>query len=222
MSRVIDLAGRQFDRLTVVRRASDRRTPGGQLLVYWECVCSCGVTTEATSQNLRLGKVRSCGCLSVDSARSRYRDLAGERFGRLVAIRRDETLDDGTTTWFCDCDCGKQRTVRTSLLTSGSTMSCGCLNSILSVTRRWTGDDVRYLAMHDRLRAARGVARTHSCVDCGGVARDWSYDGGDPNVRYEVVNGYRLAFSTNLDRYSPRCSPCHRSHDAAARKEVSA
>lgn len=50
--------------------------------------------------------------------------LAGERFGRLVAVQRHGPF----WTWHCVCDCGKQVIVRGSALRNGNTKSCGCLN----------------------------------------------------------------------------------------------
>jgi hypothetical protein len=57
----------------------------------------------------------------------RVRDLAGIRFGLLVAIERSGTAP-GTrgAAWICVCDCGARKTVRGANLTSGRTKSCGC------------------------------------------------------------------------------------------------
>lgn len=60
MSRLIDLTGKRFGRLIVdfrstkIRRSTD---------AYWICVCDCGNVHTASSNNLRRGKVQSCGCL---------------------------------------------------------------------------------------------------------------------------------------------------------------
>lgn len=53
-------------------------------------------------------------------------DIAGIRYGRLVAISRDPEIV-GRTYWNCLCDCGN--TIVTSLdsLRAGMTRSCGCL-----------------------------------------------------------------------------------------------
>jgi hypothetical protein len=58
--------------------------------------------------------------------------LAGARFGRLVVIaqtNKPEYIKGNRMRrfWLCLCDCGKEHTVSTSLLTSGLTRSCGCL-----------------------------------------------------------------------------------------------
>lgn len=62
---------------------------------------------------------------------------------------------------------------------------------------------------HDRLRAEKGRAADHSCVDCGKPAKEWSWDGGSGE------NFGSSAVGDNFDEYSPRCQSCHRKLDAA-------
>ena len=65
-----------------------------------------------------------------------------------------------------------------------------------------------YATVHAQLRAGRGPATDHECAECGRAARCWSYDGTDPDERQEPTRGLR--YSLDLDRYRPRCLPCHR------------
>ena len=53
-------------------------------------------------------------------------DLAGVRFGRLIAKERAESKN-GKARWFCVCDCGQTTVVTTDSLRHGYTKSCGCL-----------------------------------------------------------------------------------------------
>jgi hypothetical protein len=53
-------------------------------------------------------------------------DLAGQRFGLLLAVSPAESDTNGKTRWRCHCDCGQSTTVRTHSLRSGETSSCGC------------------------------------------------------------------------------------------------
>lgn len=57
------------------------------------------------------------------------KDLTGQRFGRLVAIRpvRKRMNDDRHTMWFCECDCGSVAIVPTNNLIQ-QTVSCGCVS----------------------------------------------------------------------------------------------
>lgn len=54
-------------------------------------------------------------------------DLAGQRFGRLVAIK--PVIKNGRQAWLCHCDCGNTKIVRADHLRSGAVKSCGCLNA---------------------------------------------------------------------------------------------
>lgn len=53
-------------------------------------------------------------------------DLTNQRFGRLVAMY-EGPKHNNRTTWHCKCDCGNEKNILTSQLTSGRTQSCGCL-----------------------------------------------------------------------------------------------
>lgn len=51
-------------------------------------------------------------------------DLAGQRFGRLVAV--SIAFRRNGAHWLCECDCGGTNVVRTGLLRNGTVASCGC------------------------------------------------------------------------------------------------
>jgi hypothetical protein len=55
------------------------------------------------------------------------RDLAGIRFGRLVAVAVAGRDKHGSVRWRFRCDCGAETTVTGSEVTRGKTRSCGCL-----------------------------------------------------------------------------------------------
>lgn len=66
---------------------------------------------------------------------SRLSDISGERFGRLVAVNRVSTATRKggkhiDTIWLCRCDCGADKQVGLTNLTSGRTKSCGCLRFV--------------------------------------------------------------------------------------------
>ncbi len=55
----------------------------------------------------------------------KLRDLLGQRFGRLVVLRR--ATNKYGVRWVCKCDCGQQETiVHAGNLVRGITTSCGC------------------------------------------------------------------------------------------------
>ena len=60
MSRIKDMVGKRFGRLTVLSRAENN--VHGQAM--WRCVCECGQETVCSGGNLRSGRSKSCGCVS--------------------------------------------------------------------------------------------------------------------------------------------------------------
>ena len=56
----------------------------------------------------------------------KFRDLTGQRFGRLVIVDR-ATGGGKHIYWNCICDCGTSTVVRGDRIASGWTASCGCL-----------------------------------------------------------------------------------------------
>lgn len=56
MSKIIDISGERFGRLKVIKFHS--RTTG----TYFLCICDCGKEILASSNNLKAGKYKSCGC----------------------------------------------------------------------------------------------------------------------------------------------------------------
>lgn len=60
-----DMIGLVFGRLTVVARARNTKRGGAQ----WLCRCECGQEKINSRQNLKAGRVRSCGCLRKETSR---------------------------------------------------------------------------------------------------------------------------------------------------------
>ena len=62
------------------------------------------------------------------------KDISGNRYGKLVAVKRIERkYKDRKSRWICKCDCGKETVVAIDKLQSGITKSCGCLKKEASI-----------------------------------------------------------------------------------------
>lgn len=57
--RLIDLAGQEFKRWTVLYRSSEV----GAKITRWRCLCSCGTEKDVASYHLLSGLSGSCGCV---------------------------------------------------------------------------------------------------------------------------------------------------------------
>lgn len=62
-----------------------------------------------------------------EKATIRWKNIAGQHFGKLTALDPTENRYDGSVVWHCKCDCGNDAFVPLKLLTRGSVKSCGCL-----------------------------------------------------------------------------------------------
>lgn len=58
----IELSGQKFNKLLVVSFAGVKQTPGTKTYLY-NCLCDCGKKTVVSSQNVKSGKTKSCGCI---------------------------------------------------------------------------------------------------------------------------------------------------------------
>jgi len=79
----------------------------------------CGIEFESEKPNRRF-------CSRECSGRSTAKDLTGQVFGKLTAIRRLEESNISHRLWLCQCECGNLTKVPINFLTKGHTKSCGC------------------------------------------------------------------------------------------------
>jgi hypothetical protein len=95
--------------------------------------------------------------------------LAGQRFGRLLAL--EEHGQDGRRAyyWRCVCDCGQTSIVRGSQLKTGAIQSCGCARVEASARLRTHGMTGTPLYLRWRAMLARtGYSRHPSFPNYGG------------------------------------------------------
>lgn len=125
-----DVTGQRFGRLKVVSLTAERRN--GRAISL--CVCDCGKRKKVVTSELRRSGIKSCGCLRQDNGRcsgqkrfGKFKDITGQRFGRMSVLSLTTERVDGRSTWLCGCDCGKTKNVRGDSLRSGQTKSCGCM-----------------------------------------------------------------------------------------------
>lgn len=109
-----NLIGQRFGKLTVLEY--DRNT------YKWLCRCDCGNLCAKSAGQLNAGLAKSCGCgWHPASVRT------GMRFGRLVAVSPTDQRSAKAVVWECRCDCGQTVFLRSTMLASGHTTSCGCV-----------------------------------------------------------------------------------------------
>lgn len=79
MARFKDLTGQVFGKLTVIG-ISKKVQSGKRKRYYWQCKCECGNFKVVSSEHLKSGNTKSCGCLQKEMAQLRgYKSKIGER-----------------------------------------------------------------------------------------------------------------------------------------------
>lgn len=88
MGRVVDLVGKKFGRLTVVKRIEDYVDSNGRKYVQWLCKCDCEDNNyvSVVGNNLKNGTTKSCGCLQkeiVSKTNKKFNDydLTSKEYG---------------------------------------------------------------------------------------------------------------------------------------------
>lgn len=123
-----DLTGLKFGNWTVMYRAPNNKRRG----VMWHCICSCEKKTERDipTNNLKMKKSQSCGCLrNKQSSDRRKIDLTLQQFGRLTALEPVGQDKKGNVLWLCVCSCPDHNLITrpAEQLRSRHVQSCGCL-----------------------------------------------------------------------------------------------
>ena len=127
-----DLIGKRFGRLEVID--VEKILINNKLEWRFKCICDCQRNNEnpkytyVRRDHLIKGDILSCGCLARELSSERETiDITGNRYGNLIVIGRGENTANGSTRWWCQCDCGSDPVLVTkSNLISGGTVSCGC------------------------------------------------------------------------------------------------
>lgn len=139
-----------------------------------------------------------------------FKDLTGQRFGRLTVLRRAESRNKHTM-WLCKCDCGTVKEVFGSALVSGLSTSCGCYRVDWGkehhtkhghhgdrLYRVWKNMKQRCFnpsPKDKKYYAGSGVKVCDEWLHDYGAFREWAYANGyDENAQY---------FECTIDRINP-------------------
>ena len=119
-SKIKDITGQRFAKLVAKEFTGKIKNHSA----VWLCQCDCGNKAEVKANALSSGAIQSCGCLRSEC---RIKDITGQRFGKLTAIKRTGKKKNNSQVWECKCDCGNICEVSEGNLQSRATNSCGCL-----------------------------------------------------------------------------------------------
>ena len=121
-----------FGRLTVINGGIVDPSNGQSLS---KCKCECGKEVIKSSSEIRRGKIRSCGCLKIETHEKAFNKAnsikkinisVGKYFGEWKVIGLLGTEKRGSLDVKCLCSCGTVKTIRGTRLINKLTRSCGC------------------------------------------------------------------------------------------------
>ena len=116
-----DLTGCKFGMLMVLYQIQS-----GDQGARWHCRCGCGNEIDVYGKQLRSGQRKHCGIHKYEKLSELYREnIAGQRFGHVVAIDPAQKGNGKKTQWIYKCDCGRFGKASTTNLKSGKVRSCG-------------------------------------------------------------------------------------------------
>lgn len=119
----MDLQGKTFGELTVIRKADYQRKNGG---IWWLCRCSCGKEYETPGTLLTTGRRIHCNS-DVHEKNYASTDITGQKFRQLTALYPTQARDSkGSVMWHCCCECGNEVDVSYNNLLYSNIKSCGC------------------------------------------------------------------------------------------------
>lgn len=131
---------------------------------------------------------------------SKFIDLSGQRYGKLVVIERtdDRRTEGGQSIihWTCLCDCGVIKAIRGTSLKIGRTSSCGCLHKELASEARTTHgkSKKRVYRIYHHMKERCYSPKDKRFSDYGGrgiaICREWK-DSFESFYSWAMDNGYQ-------------------------------
>lgn len=80
MGTFASVEGQRFSRLLVIERDEDFVSPRGKRAAIWKCLCDCGKTAKVSTNSLRSGNTKSCGCYKTEQSRARTTGSANHSY----------------------------------------------------------------------------------------------------------------------------------------------
>jgi hypothetical protein len=147
--------------------------------------------------------------------KSLIKDVTGQRFGRLTAIKYSHKSPDGKSVWLFRCDCGSYTEKRLCHVSSGQIKSCGCLRKE-SAAHTGKTKNIRHgmkgtrlyriwHGMKARCSDGRGANCQHYYAKGIRVCAEWQKF--EPFMEWAFANGYQDELTIdridNSKGYSP-------------------
>jgi hypothetical protein len=126
----------------------------------------------------------------------RTKDLAGQRFGRLLVLGFIGRNKHGQAMWLCKCDCGEHFATLGASLLRGRTQSCSCLSRDIIIQRNFR---------HGLSHTPEHIAWTHIIARCENPNEIGYKDYGGRGIA--MCERWRQSFKNFLEDMGPKPGP---------------
>lgn len=122
---------------------------------------------------------------------NKLKDLTGMRFGKLTVLRRDKNNDNqGKPKWICKCDCGGEKSVRSSVLIRGECRTCNQCKQNTSPFHVRTHKNRLYHTWYEMKRRCEGKSTNCKYYVGKGIRYCREWEDFDEFANWAISNGY--------------------------------
>ena len=128
----MEFINKKIGKVLVIEKCGPKSTGKSRSLKIYKCLCDCGKEVMLSREQLTRNETPSC---KKCARKFRFIDLTNRKFGKLTVLKLYESGDYKSTRWTCICDCGNTKNLISSQLTTGKSISCGCVYKNKDKTR---------------------------------------------------------------------------------------
>lgn len=169
MPKALDLTGKRFGRLLVIKKGMPVKYGETHSKTTWICNCDCGSTeVQVVTGSLRNGATTSCGCIKKEDDRQRAIEndaYVGRVYPYFQVLRRDFR---DFRRYICKCCCGSEFSISVANINHQKTCSCktGASTTAIDLTGK---KYARLTAIRPTSKTDRGQIIWEFRCDCGSI-----------------------------------------------------
>lgn len=200
-----DISGRKIGMIEVLSRVPSVKNESKKR-TYYKCRCSCGNVFVTERERILNGNTKSCGCYKSEQSHKRFfKDISGQRFGKLKVIEFYGNSERGNAMWKCQCDCGNVVICNGGNLRNGNTKSCGCItrNKTIERSTKHGKSGSQLYRVYNHMKGRCYTETDSAYKDYGGrgikICDEWLGERGFENFyNWSMENGFRVGLT--IDR----------------------